>query len=137
MRDMDGIALIRIISSLFSLGVSAPNMPQNVGASQISQDSATIQWTVPSIAYTPETYVVEYGAGINVFGGSSRNDVEAVNKTYNVTLKNLTPGTNYTYAIIAQNYFSQSTSKTISSFTTNTTGETTYFSSCFLKFCFI
>ena len=76
--------------------------------SQISQDSAIIQWTVPSIAYTPETYTVEYGTASDSLGlsGDTVNtgaDIKQVNKEYSVELKNLWPGTKYYYAVTAQN----------------------------------
>ena len=74
----------------------------------ISQESAVISWIVPAVAYTPETYVVEYGTGSESLGPSgealsSGTDITPVNRTYSVELKNLKPGIKYYYAVTAQN----------------------------------
>ena len=82
-------------------------MPQRVKVSQIFQDSAIIHWIIPSIVYTPETYMVEYGTYSDSLGLSEANvsgtDIEIVNKVYSVELKNLKPGTKYYYVVTAQN----------------------------------
>ena len=45
----------------YSAGPRQPEVPMVVTATNVQDSSALIQWTVSSIAYTPETYVVEYG----------------------------------------------------------------------------
>ena len=97
-----------VCNTTILLGKSTPNMPQSVKVFQIFQDSAIIHWTIPSIAYTPETYMIEYGTDkdtLGLFGKaiSSGTDIEIVNKVYCVTLKNLKPGTKYYYVVTAQN----------------------------------
>ena len=75
---------------------------------QISTNSAIIQWTVPSIAYTPEMYVVEYGDVPDslIYSGdpvTSRDDIVTANKDYSFQLKGLKPGTMYYFIIESQN----------------------------------
>ena len=73
-----------------------------------SFDSATIQWTVPLIAFTPETYVVHYGTNIgslNLMSDpvESGYDFEAVNIIFTIHLNGLHPGTLYYYQVSATN----------------------------------
>ena len=46
---------------LHSTGPINPKLPVNVIATDVQTNSATIQWTVSSIAYDPETYLILYG----------------------------------------------------------------------------
>lgn len=95
--------------------------------SQIFPDSAIVQWTIPAIEYTPETYVVEYGThpeSLLFFSESlsSRDDITAMGKVYKVELKDLRPGTKYYFDVIALN--SDKLSKTnLSFFYTKETGK--------------
>jgi len=82
--------------------------PDNVAAIDVLDNRATIQWTVPSIAYTPETYVVEYGTSQDSLGltsGSQHSgpDITATDVTYSVQLSNLEPATTYHYRVVATN----------------------------------
>ena len=75
---------------------------------QISTNSTIIQWTVPSIAYTPEMYVVEYSEMLDSViysaNSTSREDnITAVDTTHSVELKGLKPGTKYYFVVEAQN----------------------------------
>ena len=96
--------------------------------SEVFPDRLVVQWTVPSIAYTPVTYVLEYGtrndslvpSGDSVTSG---DDLDAVDRTYNRELKGLRPGTKYYYSIVARN--SVRTTRTTPSFIyTKETGKT-------------
>ena len=42
-------------------GASLPVQPTELTAIGITHNSATIRWTVPSLSYDPEIYVVQYG----------------------------------------------------------------------------
>ena len=62
-------------------------MPVLVRTGSISDSSAIIQWTVSSIAYTPETYVVEYGTSQDSLDMTSDpthsgEDIAIANVTY-------------------------------------------------------
>jgi len=89
-------------------GPRPPNSPQDISTINIRDNRATIQWTVPSIAYTPETYVVEYGTSQDSLGltsGSQHSgpDITATDVTYSVQLSNLEPATTYHYQVVANN----------------------------------
>ena len=96
-------------------GPRAPHPPQNVAVIAISGNRATIQWTVPSIAYTPETYVVEYGTSqdslnLTSYPQKSGPDIIITDVTYSVQLSNLEPATNYQYQVVATNTADKSVS---------------------------
>ena len=82
--------------------------PTNLMDIATSFNSATIQWTVPLIAFTPETYVVHYGTNMGSLDlmsdpVESGDDFEAVNTIFTVQLKGLNPGTMYYYQVNATN----------------------------------
>lgn len=74
----------------------------------VSFELAIIEWTIPSIAYTPETYRVFYYE-INGTTRHSSQDVvgttnlSSVNEEYMVVLRNLLPSRQYTYQISTSN----------------------------------
>ena len=89
-------------------GPRAPHYPQQVSVRQITPNSATIQWTVPSIAYTPETYVVKYGTSqdnLNLTSGSQHSgpDISIGSRSYSVQLSGLRVATLYYFSIVATN----------------------------------
>ena len=106
---------LKVISFLQSLsfnctlaGPTAPSPPPNVSALGITHNRATIQWTVPSIAYTPETYVVEYGTSQDNLGltsGSQHSgpDITVTDVTYSLQLSGLRVGTEYHFTVVANN----------------------------------
>jgi len=49
------------MGSIVIKDAQAPAQPANVTVTNVSSSSATIQWTVPFITYTPEEYVIRYG----------------------------------------------------------------------------
>ena len=79
-----------------------------VTATNVQDSSALIQWTVSSIAYTPETYVVEYGTNQDSLDMTSDpthsgEDITVVNQMYSVLLSSLEPVTQYYYQVVATN----------------------------------
>jgi len=50
---------------IFTSGPANPVQPQNLMSINPHHDRATVQWSVPYIAYTPETYTVNYGRAVN------------------------------------------------------------------------
>ena len=79
-----------------------------VTATNVQDSSVLIQWTVSSIAYTPETYVVEYGTSQDSLDMTSDpthsgEDITVVNQMYSVQLSSLEPDTQYYYQIVATN----------------------------------
>ena len=102
---------------LFDLSdARAPNLPEGHHTAELSPTTALIQWTVPSIAYTPETYVVEYGTSqdnLHIARGeslTSGDDIKAVGKVHTLELTGLSPGTKYYFVVAAYN--SEKLSKT-------------------------
>lgn len=81
--------------------------------SQIFPDSAIIQWTIPAIMYTPESYLVVYGAHPDSLLSStetlsSGDDITAIERVYRVELKDLKPGTKYYFFVAAVNSYNLS-----------------------------
>ena len=87
---------------------------------EVCNDRATIQWTVPSIAYTPETYVVEYGTSqdsLDLTSDSQHSgpDITVTNVSYSVQLSNLEPAI-YHYQVVATNTADRSTASGVHAF---------------------
>ena len=101
-----------------------PYPPQQVHSDIVTHNTALIQWTVSSIAYTPETYVVEYGTSQNSLDMTSDpthsgEDITIANVTYSVTLSDLRENTTYYVHIVATNTAGRSTTSTVQRFTTS------------------
>ena len=76
----------------------------------ISQNSATIHWTVPSLSYDPEIYIVQYGLAMDSLTMTSSmvmGDVTPLNYMDDfqgsVTLTGLSQLTTYYYRVMATN----------------------------------
>lgn len=81
--------------------------------SQTFPDSAIVQWTIPAIVYTPETYLVMYGEHPDSLLSStetlnSGDDITAIERVYMVELKDLQPGTKYYFFVAAVNSYNLS-----------------------------
>ena len=124
------VDLINIVVHLykgFTLSHSGPVQPQqptNLMDNAIGTGamSTLIRWTVPIIAYTPETYVVNYGTSMTSLDLTSAmvmsgSDFEAVNQVFSVALTGLVKTTTYFYQVVATNG-QDSTSSDIQSFST-------------------
>ena len=99
-------------------------IPVLVGTGSISDSSALIQWTVSSIAYTPETYVVEYGTSQDSLDMTSDpthsgGDITIASVTFSVTLSDLRENTTYYIHIVATNTAGRSTTSSVQRFTTS------------------
>ena len=112
-------------STLFLFSSAGPRSPvtaESLTVSAVSSTSATIGWTVPSIAYTPETYVVEHGTSQDRLNMSSDPQYSGPNisigsRTYSVQLNGLSAGTLYQYQVVANN-LKQTSSSVAGKFTT-------------------
>ena len=103
-------------------GPVAPVKPTNLTDISTSFDSATIQWTVPQIAFTPETYVVHYGTimgSLNLMSDpvESGDDFVAVNQVYSVSITGLEAVTEYYYMVVSTST-GGTTDSDVESFTT-------------------
>ena len=67
-----------------------PVRPEDITFMDVKSDSVIIQWTVPYISYSPETYVVQYGTSRDslIHNSSSTHSEEEV-MTYSVELSGL------------------------------------------------
>ncbi len=85
-----------------------------------------MRWLVPTVAYSQETYLVEYGLSESTLASISEPvdgdiDITITNAVYQVTLPSLHPFTLYYYRIKATNSIGQNESIT-SALTTDTAG---------------
>ena len=99
-------------------------VPMAVTATNVQDSSALIQWTVSSIAYTPETYVVEYGTSQNSLDMTSDpthsgEDITIASVTYSVTLSDLRENTTYYIHIVATNTAGRSNTSSVERFMTS------------------
>ena len=93
---------------LFHAGPASPEAPMNLMIMSSFSDRVTIQWTVPVIAYTPETYVVMFGlsmSSLNMMSPmvQSGDDFETTNQVLSVEVTGLTDTTTYHYRVVATN----------------------------------
>ncbi len=109
---------------MLSSSLTGPAAPffTDLTATSDFYDTATIQWTIPLIAYTPETYVVYYGTDMSTLDRksdtvSSGNDFAATNIRLFVELVGLTFSTEYYYQLVANNTFASNSSE-VMNFTT-------------------
>ena len=94
----------------FLSGPSNPLQPQNLVNISTRHDRATVQWSVSYIAYTPETYTVNYGGAINSLDMSATATQRGDNFTipsqpfmFSAELTGLDPGVTYYYQVEARN----------------------------------
>ena len=109
---------IKIIFIFYTIGPTSPMQPTDLGVISSNATTATVQWTVPLIAYTPETYVVSYSAGsltrqvLRSDPVESGADFDAVNQMFSVELTGLEPNTAYNYQVASSNTVGTNTSET-------------------------
>ena len=74
----------------------------------VAADYAVIEWLVPVIAYTPETYTVYYGPDEAQLNFTSNDvigtmDITATNEIYSTTIMDLESNETYYYQVVATN----------------------------------
>jgi len=101
-----------LVENLFVIlpGSTNPVQPQNLMNINTRHDRATVQWSVSYIAYTPETYTVNYGSAMNSLDMSTtateRGDNFAIPNQpflFSAELTGLDPGVTYYYQVEARN----------------------------------
>ena len=109
---------MKFIFMFYMIGPASPMQPTDLRVISTDATTATVQWTVPLIAYTPETYVVSYSTGsltrqvLMSDPVESGVDFDAVNQTFSVELTRLTPNTTFNYQVISSNIIGTNTSET-------------------------
>ena len=88
----------------------APVEPVEVGTVDKASRTAVVEWTVPMITYTPESYVVKFGedsGSLSRISGllHSGDNITVVNREYTTTLQDLKPYTTYHFRVKSTNSF--------------------------------
>ena len=105
------------IKIIFTIGPGPPMQPTDLAVISSDATTATVQWTVPVIAYTPETYIVSYSTRsltrqvLMSDPVESGADFDAVNQMFSVELTGLEPNTAYNYQVISSNTVGSNTSE--------------------------
>lgn len=94
---------------MYHVGPSSPVPIEQYGVIGVSFELAIIQWTVPRVAYVPETYMVVYSEVTEVSQLQvsevvmGTTNLTSVNDEYTIVIRNLLPDTLYSYQISASN----------------------------------
>ena len=100
--------------SVCAPGPAPPLAPVNLMTSGVTNDRATIQWTVPSVAYDRETFVVMFGNDSSFSQSSSsvmgRQDITLANTQYIIEITGLDMNTQYYYRVQSTNTDGSTTS---------------------------
>lgn len=96
-----------------------------------THSTATIEWRIPAITYTPENYFVVYGTSASSLNERSTSigsgsDIAITSQIYSVVLTGLLSNTTYYYQVVASNGFS-STRSSLGSFVTVSLRKLTYY----------
>ena len=128
-------SLLTLLINIFiyksaSKGPTSPEPPVDLLTDSVTPHSATVSWIVPTIAFTPETYVVHYGTNMDTLGNRSDAitgliNFTATNYEFSITLTALTPNTVYFYRINSTNSLGSDVSQ-IANFTTQIEGRPLY-----------
>ena len=104
------------------LASQLPYSAQDIRVVSLMNTIATISFTIPSIAYTPETYTIQYiGLDLqNMLKGSISEqspNITATNMKYQITLTGLEEANTYNFTVVSTNCIGNTSSQTMS-FTT-------------------
>ncbi len=82
--------------------------PIDIVHTTLSSEIAVIEWLIPAVTYTPETYTVTYGTDRTMLNYTSEvvvgsTDISAISQVYTVTVRNLQSNTRYYYRVVATN----------------------------------
>ena len=105
------------------IGPSDPEQPTSLSTTGTSFNGTTIHWTIPRIAYTPETYTVHFGTSPGSLTNASQqrqsgDNFTATNLPFSVPLTGLTPATDYSYWVVATNTVGRTAMSVIGMFRT-------------------
>ena len=102
-----------IIVCLFSLlkGSDVPTKPMNVSSFVLNTTTVMIEWVIPSVTYTPETYTIHYhslscphNGSVSVTGNTSVEIfTQQTNTQYSKSIDGLKPGIIYTFYVSSMN----------------------------------
>ena len=119
-----------IIVVVVFLGPANPVVPM-LAMPTTSENSATIEWIVSRVAYTPENFTIYYGENSSdlsnsIDGGISEgikdeSFLSDINASYSLTISGLSSAKKYYYQVVSTNTVNRTESE-ISSFMTNEAG---------------
>lgn len=103
--------MLQHLLSFIVLGQKSPSTPVDIRYTNTTHTTATIEWRISTITYTPENYQVEYGSSPVFLNGRSSviksgNNLKATNRLYSVTISGLSSNTTYYYRVLSSNSFS-------------------------------
>ena len=107
---------------IWPIASQAPYSAQDISVVSLMNTSATISFTIPSIAYTLETYTIQYiGLDLsnmlkNSISEQSPN-ITATNMNYQITLSGLEEANTYNFTVVSTNCIGNTSSDTMN-FTT-------------------
>ncbi len=112
---VDCFSLSRSSLYMKCTGPLAPAVPAGVTYTSTAYTTATLQWTVPYITYTPETYTIQFGIDASLLDQTSASiagntDITAENELFSIQLTELVHDTTYYYRVVASNINSSSAS---------------------------
>ena len=115
-------AFIALCSFLFLSGPVAPIEAVGIAYTSTAYTTATLQWNVPYITYTAETYTVIFGTDSSDLDQSSpsitgNSDITTEDQIFSFQLTGLIHDTTYFYQIVATNSYASNASM-MSSFVT-------------------
>ena len=101
---------------IFLLGPVLPGKPVQLRHTNVTSDLAIVEWLIPEVTYTPETYTVRYGVDQMVLNFSSSmltgtRDIAATNQVYSTSISGLLPNTTYFYQVVAVNVIGSNSSR--------------------------
>ena len=105
-----------------------PNEPLDVQVAFLTHIEARIEWTVPFIVFSAETYTLVYSTtqdDLNSVMGDAKfsgTDLTLTDQLYSTLLKDLIPGTTYYYQIKIENTFGMTLTQ-IYTFATRTSNQ--------------
>ena len=104
---------------LISTGPVSPYKPVDLVIVFSTHTSVTVQWTVPFIAYTDESYFIKYGPSLASTTSSvpGSDDRSTLNGMFDITITGLVADTTYKFVVVAVNSFGE-TNSDISTFVT-------------------
>ena len=95
-------------TSISTPGPAIPNPPVSLATLHVSHNEATIVWVVTEVAYTNESYIVQYGKDANGLASASPLvdggiDFSTVDQEFETIIEGLKTDTQYYFTVLAIN----------------------------------
>ena len=95
-------------TSFSTPGPAIPNPPVSLAALNVVHNAATIVWVVTEVAYTNESYVVQYGKDANDLASASPlvdggTEFSTIEQQFETIIEGLETDTKYYFTVVAIN----------------------------------